>query len=88
MHPLYVVALAFAALATGESIFITPAQDLTTKNYANNPVYALDENVKIEWKTDRKGGCNLFLWQTWPRPSVEQYQKILGTNISTFSAIH
>ncbi|KAI1053775.1 hypothetical protein LB507_007455 [Fusarium sp. FIESC RH6] len=83
MHSLYVVALAFAALATGESIFITPAQDLTTKNYANNPVYALDENVKIEWKTDRKGGCNLFLWQTWPRPSVEQYQKILDNTTDT-----
>lgn len=87
MHSLYIVALAFAALAKCESTFITPAQDLTDKNFDNNPVYSLDENVKIEWKTDRKGGCNLFLWQTWPRPSVEQYQKILGTVTSSLTMI-
>ncbi|KAH7193818.1 uncharacterized protein B0J16DRAFT_395783 [Fusarium flagelliforme] len=83
MHSLYIVGLAFAALGKCESIFINPKQNLADNSFAENPVYSLDENVKIEWKTDRIGGCNLFLWQTWPQPSVAQYQKILDNTTDT-----
>lgn len=75
--PLYVLGVAFVAYGKSESVFILP-KPLKVDGYEDNPVYSLDENFKIEWETGRKGPCNLFVWQSWPRGPLENYKKILG----------
>ncbi|XEV00967.1 hypothetical protein FSHL1_006254 [Fusarium sambucinum] len=80
--PVYVFGLAFATYGKCESIFVVP-KELNTDSWEDNPVYPLDENFKIEWKTDRKGPCNLFIWQTWPRGPLTNYEKILANTTDT-----
>lgn len=82
--PLYVLGIAFVTYGKCESAFILPKQ-LDSDGYQDNPVYALDENFKIEWETGRKGPCNLFVWQAWPRGPLENYEKILGIIFSTLA---
>ncbi|UZP36448.1 hypothetical protein NXS19_004264 [Fusarium pseudograminearum] len=80
--PLYVLGAAFVTYGKCESAFILPKQ-LNSDGYQDNPVYSLDENFKIEWETGRKGPCNLFVWQAWPRGPLENYKKILENTTET-----
>ncbi|WXC57973.1 hypothetical protein SNK03_003874 [Fusarium graminearum] len=80
--PLYALGVAFVAYGKSESVFILP-KPLKVDGYEDNPVYSLDENFKIEWETGRKGPCNLFVWQSWPRGPLENYKKILENTTET-----
>ncbi|KPA38491.1 hypothetical protein FLAG1_08677 [Fusarium langsethiae] len=78
----YVLGVAFAAYGKCDSVFILP-KDVNPQSYEDNPVYSLDQSFKIEWKTGRKGPCNLFVWQAWPRGPLERYEKILENTTDT-----
>jgi hypothetical protein len=73
----FILGVTFAAYGKCESIFITP-KELDDLSNQDNPVYSLNENVKLAWETGHKGACNLFVWQVWPRGPLESYEKILG----------
>ncbi|CEI67438.1 hypothetical protein FVEN_g11584 [Fusarium venenatum] len=80
--PICILGVTFATYGECESIFVAP-KELNADGWEDNPVYSLDENVKIEWETDRKGPCNLFVWQIWPTGPLTNYEKILGNTTDT-----
>lgn len=73
--PACVAVIAFAGHVQCSSDFITP--ELSSAPWSENQVYEVDDEFEIKWETDHKG-CNLFLWQDYPKLAVEWYSKLLG----------
>ncbi|KAL5584457.1 hypothetical protein FOVSG1_013846 [Fusarium oxysporum f. sp. vasinfectum] len=71
---------AFAGHVQCSSDFITP--ELSSAPWSENQVYEVDDEFEIKWKTDHKG-CNLFLWQDYPKLAVEWYSKLLENTTET-----
>ncbi|EXL56165.1 hypothetical protein FOCG_03850 [Fusarium oxysporum f. sp. radicis-lycopersici 26381] len=78
--PACVAIIAFAGHVQCSSDFITP--ELSSAPWSENQVYEVDDEFEIKWETDHKG-CNLFLWQDYPKLAVEWYSKLLENTTET-----
>ncbi|EXM19741.1 hypothetical protein RAB80_002547 [Fusarium oxysporum f. sp. vasinfectum] len=78
--PACLAVIAFAGHVQCSSDFITP--ELSSAPWSENQVYEVDDEFEIKWTTDHKG-CNLFLWQDYPKLAVEWYSKLLENTTET-----
>ncbi|KAF5632941.1 hypothetical protein F25303_9329 [Fusarium sp. NRRL 25303] len=72
--------VAFVGNVQCSSDFITP--ELSSAPWSDNQVYGINDELEIKWKTDHDG-CNLFLWQDYPKLAVEWYSKLLENTTET-----
>ncbi|KAI1012952.1 hypothetical protein LB503_001435 [Fusarium chuoi] len=74
LFPTCLAVVAIAGCGLCSSDFITPK--LSSAPWSENQVYGINDELEIKWKTDRRG-CNLFLWQDYPKLAVEWYSRLL-----------
>lgn len=75
LFPTCLAVVALVGHVQCSSDFITP--ELSSAPWSENQVYRIHDELEIKWKTDHKG-CNLFLWQDYPKLAVEWYSRLLG----------
>jgi hypothetical protein len=73
--PACLAVIVYVGFGQCSSDFITP--ELSSAPWSDNQVYGVDDEFEIKWKTDYEG-CNLFLWQDYPKLAVELFSKLLG----------
>ncbi|WZH43979.1 uncharacterized protein QYS62_004993 [Fusarium acuminatum] len=82
--PALVAAVAFAVYGGCESEFTKPGPAQYNSGEGDNQVYAVDDQINVEWKTDYEGDCNLFIWLDYPKlKSFQFYKEILGNTTDT-----
>ncbi|KAF4452444.1 hypothetical protein F53441_4724 [Fusarium austroafricanum] len=79
----YLAAIIFVSCGRCDSEFITPS--LSTSNWTENLVYAIDDKLNVKWKTDTDS-CNLLLWQDYPKLRTEYFYQVLeDTNETSYT---